>query len=66
MKTFLYQAPSTDWGDIRSELGSFNISRNAIILINFKVKIVKKDINRRKQAKSKLTLLLIVKSKRSQ
>lgn len=60
MKTFLYQAQTAKLG-----MGSFNICRNTNISKTLTIKIVRKN-SWRKQAKSKLTSLLIVKSTPSQ
>ena len=42
MKQFLYQAQITDRGNMRLELGSFNICRNINISKTFTMKIIKK------------------------
>ena len=44
MKTFLYHAQTADWGDMRLELGSFNICRNTNISNTFTMNIVKKKM----------------------
>ena len=55
MKTFLYQAPTADRGEMRLELGSFNICKDTNISKIFTINIIKKkDVTLKKTGKVKI------------